>query len=84
MTRVRILFSSVLLFLLSSCSGNESEALEQALQMAGDNRAELEKVLAHYSHAPADSLKLRAAVFLIENMPGHYSYDGDEVGAGVL
>jgi hypothetical protein len=43
------------------------------LKQAGDNRGELEKVLKHYSRNPADSLKLRAAEFLIVNMPGKYS-----------
>ncbi|MDR0538382.1 MAG: discoidin domain-containing protein [Tannerellaceae bacterium] len=46
--------------------------MEQALILAGDNRIELEKVLNHYSANPGDSLKYRAAVFLIENMPIHY------------
>jgi hypothetical protein len=41
--------------------------------MAGDNRSELEQVLKHYNRHPADSLKLRAAEFLIINMPGKYS-----------
>jgi hypothetical protein len=54
--------------LLISC--NRSSLLEQSL--AGDNRAELEKVLAHYAQNPADSLKYRAAVFLIGNMAGYY------------
>ena len=62
-----------LLFLCFSC-GNGQDYLEDALRMAGGNRPELEKVLAHYRQNPADSLKYRAAVFLIENMPGHYSY----------
>jgi hypothetical protein len=53
------------------CSQHHSR-LEQALKLADDNRAELEKVLSHYSDNPADSLKYRAAVFLIENMPYHY------------
>ena len=52
--------------------------LEQALMTAGENRPELEKVLQHYANNPADSLKYRAAVFLIENMPGHYSYKNEE------
>lgn len=42
-----------------------------ALDLAGDNRIELEKVIEHYSNDPE---KLRAAKFLIANMPGHYSY----------
>lgn len=55
--------------------------LEQALSMAGENRPELEKVLEHYSARTEDSLKLRAAEFLIENMPGHYSFPEDEINA---
>ena len=44
--------------------------MEQALTMAGENRKELEKVLKHYKD---DSLKLKAAQFLIRNMPFHFS-----------
>ena len=67
---------SVLLLLfciiLPSCQKSEEEyQLEQALQLAGPNRVELEKVLDHFA---GDSLKLEAAKFLIKNMPGHYSY----------
>jgi hypothetical protein len=51
----------------------ESPILELALQAAGANRVELEKVLHHYLRHPADSLKYKAACFLIENMP-YYSY----------
>ena len=61
-----------------SCVRQES-ALEQALALAGDNRTELEKVLARYSANPGDSLKYRAAVFLIENMPGHGYYRGKQL-----
>jgi hypothetical protein len=43
------------------------------LLQAGNNCAELEKVLKYYGKIPADSLKLRAAEFLIVNMPGKYS-----------
>jgi len=39
------------------------------LQLAGGNQKELVKVLEHYRKNPADSLKYKAAVFLIENMP---------------
>ena len=53
---------------------------EQALQQAGDNRAELEKVLAHFKDDP-DPLKYRAAKFLIENMPYHYTYEGKAIEA---
>ncbi len=42
--------------------------VEEVLQKAGKNRSELEKVIAHYSARPQDSLKLKAAFFLIGNM----------------
>lgn len=53
--------------------------LEQALQLSGNNRVHMEQVLRHYSQRPADSLKYKAACFLIENMPGHGWYEGEEL-----
>jgi hypothetical protein len=72
---MRNLFIIVLVFALSSC-GKHNNYLEQALESAGANRPELEIVLDHYQ---GDTQKYKAAVFLIENMPGHYSYAGDEI-----
>ena len=69
----KILTYICLLLLLFSCKGRQTNYLEQALALAGDNRPELEKVLQRYASNPGDSLKYRAAVFLIENMPEHYS-----------
>ncbi|MGB4340337.1 MAG: hypothetical protein WBJ59_00125 [Dysgonamonadaceae bacterium] len=40
---------------------------------ASSNRHEPERVIKHYSKDPEDSLKLKAAEFLILNMPGKYS-----------
>jgi hypothetical protein len=54
------------------CAGFSPE-IETVLKQAGNNRAELEKVLKRYGKTPADSLKLRAAEFLIANMPGKYA-----------
>ena len=51
---------------------SQSNKIEQALVLSGENRPALERVLQHYSQRPADSLKYQAALFLIENMPGHY------------
>ena len=56
------------LCLLVACQKNDR--LQTALNHAGDNRMELEKVLRHYE---GDTLKPRAARFLIENMPYHFS-----------
>lgn len=61
----------LLLSVCVSCSQEYDKALEDALNLAGENRPELEKVLRHYH---GDTLKLEAAKFLIRNMPGHYSF----------
>jgi hypothetical protein len=74
-----IRFSIFSLILLCSCIGKKQNELEQALVLAGKNRAELEKVLKRYSIDPADSLKYKAACFLIENMPGYYYYEGEDL-----
>lgn len=55
---------------LYGCNFNY-DTLSQAMNLAGDNRGELEAVLDHYAD---DAEKLAAARFLIENMPGHYSF----------
>lgn len=56
-----------------ACSSVDDKRLEQALQFAGENRGELEKVLSHYENNPE---KLEAARFLIRNMPRWYAYEG--------
>ena len=53
--------------------------LEQALELAEENRSELEKVLTFYSRKSGDSLKYKAACFLIENMVNHYYFEGDQL-----
>ncbi len=60
----------LIITLLSGCNKTEA-SVEMALRQAGENRAELERVLEHYAD---DAEKLAAAEFLISNMPGHYSY----------
>ncbi|NDV84227.1 discoidin domain-containing protein [Bacteroides sp. 51] len=63
---------------LVSCDKTPNK-LENALQLSGENQSELKKVIDHYSENESDSLKLQAAIFLIENMPGHYSVSGSIV-----
>ncbi|MDO5608617.1 MAG: hypothetical protein Q4G08_09210, partial [Capnocytophaga sp.] len=67
---MKLILSLFILSLFFSCS-HKNERLEFALRQAGNNRSELEKVLAHYQ---GDSLKYRSAVFLMENMP-YYAYE---------
>lgn len=70
------IFISIISILLLSCTCAPSSELERALLLSKNNRKELEKVLDHYSCSKTDSLKYKAAVFLIENMPKQYSYSG--------
>ena len=59
---------------ITSCN----DTLDQSLELAGDNRQELEKVLAYFED-DEDPLKYEAACFLIENMPYHYAPKGENV-----
>ena len=59
---------------LVACTHNKR--LDYALDFAGENRRELEKVLEHYKDS---GLKYDAACFLIENMPFYYTYTGAEL-----
>lgn len=59
-------------FFVSSCV--DQPKLDKVLESAGSNRKELLKVINHYRNKDnADSLKLKAAHFLIENMSNHSS-----------
>lgn len=53
--------------------------LEVALQAAGGNKKELQKVLHYYKKNPIDSLKYKAACFLIENMPFYIYSSGEQL-----
>jgi hypothetical protein len=63
---------SISLLTLCACSRYPA-GIEETLRFAGNNREELEKVLEHYNHRGADSLKYLAACFLVENMRYHYT-----------
>ena len=69
---------------------NNHSSIADVLDSAGSNRTELEAVLDHYRIRDKNPEKLRAAEFLIENMPAHYSYAGREIydyydyAAGIL
>lgn len=67
-----IIFICFPLFLAVSCNNGYNSELRTALKLAGQNKKELKKVLDHYNSDPADSLKYKAACFLIENMRWHY------------
>lgn len=61
------------LLLTTSCT-QDSMYMHYALRAAGKNKSELKVVLRHYRTIDKDPEKLRAAKYLIANMPAHYSY----------
>lgn len=63
----------------STFKRSASSPLETALCLAEENKAELEKVLRRYKNSTADSLKYKAACFLIENMPYHNYQTGKKL-----
>lgn len=69
----------VLFIFCFSCSVPTDSKLNQALELSGKNRIQLEKVLKYYSVSSKDSLKYKAACFLIENMPYYYYYEGKQL-----
>ena len=64
----------VLAITMMSCN----DVLDQSLELAGDNRQELEKVLTYFED-DEDPLKYEAACFLIENMPYHGTFYGRDL-----
>lgn len=68
----------ILLLIISLIACSKQTSLEIALNLSKKNRTELLNVLEHYSGNPQ---KLKAAQFLIENMPGHYSFTSKELSA---
>ncbi|WP_301004060.1 hypothetical protein [uncultured Bacteroides sp.] len=64
-----------LLFLVS-CRSNQERQFDVAMQIAENNRKELEKVLLYYQDEPH---KKQAAKFLIANMPFHFAYVANEI-----
>ena len=61
----------IIIILLFSC--REDDSLDKALSQAGKNKVEFFQVLKYYGSNPKDSLKLKAAKFLISNMLQHYT-----------
>lgn len=62
-----------------SCVSYNKTDLEKSLEFAGNNREQLEEVLKHYSFYEKDSLKYKAACFLIENMRYYYSFKSQKL-----
>lgn len=75
MRNIRYISAIALTLLLAFTSCTKDDLyVHYALKAAGENRKELKSVLKHYRTEDKDPLKLKAAKYLIANMPGHYSY----------
>lgn len=61
------------MLLLLFIYGCEKYKVDEVIQLSGNNRVELEKVLSYYSKEVPDKEKLKAAKFLISNMKWHKS-----------
>jgi hypothetical protein len=72
------LIATAFFLLLTACNRYPKD-VRIALKDAGANRKELESVLKHYSTNPGDSLKLKAAFYLIGNLPDQYYIEGQSL-----
>ncbi len=76
---LKVLFFSLLslnAIVFTACNSVDvPDRVKVVLDKAGKNRGELENVISYYSKSPEDSLKLKAAYFLIENMDGQRTLD---------
>jgi hypothetical protein len=75
----RIGLSAFLLTTALAMCCSRLSTFADVMDLAGSNRSELEAVLDHYRTVDANPEKLRAAQFLIGNMPAHYSYSDDRI-----
>lgn len=71
----RLFFLACISFLFLTCNNRSDGRSERVLNLARENREELEKVLAYYA---GDTLKYQAAEFLIENMLPHFYFSDNE------
>jgi|GEM_PF-57586 hypothetical protein len=70
------LFALLLVLLVSMHDfASYPKSLDPLFEKAGSNQSELKKVIRHYSIHEHDSLKIRAAIFLIRNMDAHCSWE---------
>lgn len=74
---IRYIYCLFVAIFTIACSHYPAD-VEQALELAGNNCAELEQVLEHYRTQPEDSVKYKATCFLVANMWNHGWYAENE------
>lgn len=65
-----------LVFIFNSCADKDTKKIKENFELSENNKVELEKVIDYYKEKPKDSLKLKAAYFLILNMGDKYFLTG--------
>ncbi len=76
--KAKILLTAIICFLLTGCTRYPDETKKALREFSKENRKKFEAVLKHYK-APEDSLKYKAACFMIENMKGNGAYKGKQL-----
>lgn len=77
--KIYVVWAMIAIQLLwTGCTTDEDRRIEDTLVFAGDNRAELERVLDYYKDR-GDTLKWKAARFLIANMKDKFAYNVPEL-----
>lgn len=74
----KVIILSIVFAYLISCSRIDPK-VEKLLETSGSNKDEMQKVFLHFSQTSKDSLKLRAFLFLFENMFDRISYSGAQL-----
>lgn len=67
-----VMLMLVVLSLILACQSSSSNEGGHVSSIVASPQDEWDKVIAHFSRGPADSVKLRAAHFLIRYLPGHH------------
>jgi hypothetical protein len=73
----KISFFFILFIILSSCNYYPEEVKRSLSTMSAENKLKFEQVFEHFGSSN-DSLKLKAAYFLVENMEGLGYYEGKQ------
>jgi len=76
-TKLLTQLSTIVLLIVLSCNSKKlPRDFEEVLSNAKGNRAELLKIVEHYSQNKADSLKLKATYFLLNSLQGRHYVNG--------
>lgn len=76
--KTKILFTAIIYFFITGCTRYPDKTKQALHEFSKENRKKFEIILEHYK-SPKDSLKFKAACFLIENMKGNGAYKGKQL-----